>query len=105
MKKKTLLSNKENGKENLARMVAKGFEGMDKKFENIDKKFDGIDKKFESLEGRMDGFERRITQKIGNLERRIDDVVMNRATKDDVYALTLRVDHLEIVTGLKNNKK
>ncbi|MHB1117912.1 MAG: hypothetical protein ACYCZ7_00055 [Minisyncoccota bacterium] len=34
----------------LARMVAKGFESIDKRFESIDKRFEGIDKRLENVE-------------------------------------------------------
>ncbi|MEK7614428.1 MAG: hypothetical protein AAB428_02055 [Patescibacteria group bacterium] len=104
MKKKGTIK-KGVSNEDLARMVAKGFESMDNNFSGLENKMTGLEDRMTGLEDKVDGFERRVTQKIGNLERRIDDVVMNRATKDEVYALSLRVDNLEIKTGLKEKGK
>lgn len=59
---------KRNGKvtlESLARMVARGFEVVDKKFDNVDKRFDKIDIKLEDIDYRLGKIEH-------NHERRLD---------------------------------
>ena len=49
MKKETT-KNKKVTIDDLAVMVARGFESIDKRFEGIDKRFEGIDKKLENVE-------------------------------------------------------
>ena len=75
--------------ESLASMVAKGFEGVDKKFETLeakmDKKFDEVDKRFGQLDQR---FER--------IELRLDNVAHRFELKD----LHGRVSILEKRAGI-----
>lgn len=73
----------------LAVMVANGFDAISAKFDSkLDDKFASLDKKIDEVEERLSG-------KINGLECRIDDVALNRATKDEVYALALRVSKIE----------
>lgn len=39
---------------NLATMVAKGFESVDKRFESVDKRFEDVDKRFDKIEKRLE---------------------------------------------------
>ena len=63
MKKGT--KNKEITMDQLAIMVAKGFERVDKRFDEVDKRFDKVEK-------RMDDIDYRLSKIEGNHERRID---------------------------------
>jgi len=93
MKKKTQ-KKKNMTIDGLAVIVAKGFDAVDKRFDAVDKRFDAVDKRFDSLEERL-------TNKINGLDQRIDDLALNRATRDELRIIQLRVDRLEKKTGLK----
>ncbi len=41
----------------LARMIQKGFVGVDEKFEAVDKRFDAVDKRFDEMDKRFDKIE------------------------------------------------
>jgi len=80
--------------EDLALATAKGFEEVNKKFEEVNKKFEEVNKK-------LDYTERTLSGKISGVDRRIDDLAFNRATKDEVYLLTKRVTRIEEKIGVK----
>ncbi len=69
--------------ESLARSVAEGFKG--------------VDKRFEELEGRFN-------QQIQGLGNRIDDLAFNRATREDLLVLDKRVGRIETKLGLDFKK-
>ena len=81
----------------LAVIVAQGFAGMDKRFEKIDQRFDQVDKRFEQMEERLQG----IDSKISGTHNRIDDLALNRATRDEMGILSSRVDRIEHKLGFK----
>ena len=80
--------------EDLAVMVARGFDAVDKRFEQVDKKFDGVDRRFDILESKL-------SQKIDGLTNRIDDLALNRATREEVKILEHRIGRIEEKIGLK----
>jgi len=43
--------------DNLAGMVKRGFDGVDKRFDGVDKRFDGVDKRFDKIEIRLNNLE------------------------------------------------
>jgi phage shock protein A len=56
----------EAGTEELARMVAKGFAGVDREFaevrqqfREVNERFDGIDKRFDGIDDRLEGMDKR----------------------------------------------
>lgn len=57
----------------LAIMVAKGFE-------NIEKRFDGVGKRFDKVDERLDDLDYRLSKIEGNHERRIDILEERMAT-------------------------
>ena len=63
MKKKNTTIN------DLAVMVGKGFDGVDKRFDGVDKRFDGIDKRFDAVDFRLDKIEKLI---LADHKRRIE---------------------------------
>jgi len=48
--------------ENLARVVARGFEGIDKRFEQVDKRFERVDGHLLHIDARLDTIEHDITE-------------------------------------------
>ena len=79
--------------ESLARSVAVGFAGVDKRFDEVDKRFEAIDTRF-------DGLEKRIGQQIQGLGNRIDDLALNRATREELLVLNKRVVRIETKLGI-----
>jgi hypothetical protein len=68
--------------EGLARSIAEGFSGVDKRFEAVDKRFDGVGQQIQGLAGR------------------IDDLALNRATRDELLVLDKRVARIETKLGI-----
>ncbi len=75
--------------ESLARSIAEGFRGVDKRFEEVDKRFEAVDKRFDG-----------IGQQIQGLANRIDDLALNRATRDELIVLDKRVARIETKLGI-----
>lgn len=73
--------------DDLAISTAKGFEEVNKRMDNFDIKIDRTEK---TLSGKIEG-----------VDRRIDDLAFNRATKDEVYLLTQRMMKVETKVGIK----
>ena len=44
--------------EDLARMVQKGFEGVDEKFDGVNERFDRVDSRLDRVEGRLEKIEK-----------------------------------------------
>ncbi|MCI0565694.1 hypothetical protein L0Y46_00695 [bacterium] len=88
--------------DDLAVMVAAGFEGVDRRFEGVDRRFEGVDKKFERIEHKMEGMATK--DELKKLEKKMDDgfaelhhafnnhVALVRSDTDD---LAYRVKRLE----------
>ena len=73
--------------DSLAMATAKGFESVDKRFNELDKKVDHV--------------ERTLSGKIDRVDRRIDDLAINRATKKEFYEFTQRVVKIETNAGIR----
>src|SRR3989344_4113018 len=77
-----------DSQEELAMMVKRGFDAVDKKFEDVDKRFEDVDKRFIDLESSL-------SHKIDGLTNKIDDLALNRATRDQFLLLDHRVGRIE----------
>ena len=69
--------------ESLARSVAEGFAGVDK---------------------RLDDMEARLSQQISGINNRIDDLALNRATRDELLLLDKRMIRVENKLGIDFKK-
>lgn len=72
--------------EGLARSIAEGFRGVDRRFEEVDKRFD---------EARQ-----HLEQQVRGVNNRIDDLALNRATREEMKVLDRRVSRIETKLGL-----
>lgn len=81
--------------DDLAKMVALGFQDMSKKFEGIDKEFQDIDGQFGDIGGRIDLLEKRLVSRINGLENRIDDLALNRVKYEDIVPIKTRLGKIE----------
>ena len=94
---------KDAPKEDLARMVANGFSSMEKRFvgleNSMEKRFDQMDQKFE---GMINNLDEKLSGKINGLSNRIDDLALNRATREEIKILSLRVENIEQKVGIKS---
>ena len=59
------------GTEELARMVAKGFAGVDKEFSGVDKEFAGVRQQFKEVNNRFDEIDTKLTVHFERLENLI----------------------------------
>ncbi len=96
--------------ETLAGMVAKGFSAQEKKLTD---KIDGVESRLtERIDGvesrlteRIDGVESRLSQQITGINNRIDDLALNRATREELTVLDKRVGRIETKLGLDFKKQ
>ena len=82
----------------LAIMVANGFSGQEKK---LTEKIDGVERK---LTEKIDGVEARLSQQINGINNRIDDLALNRATRDELLLLDKRMIRVEHKLGIDFKK-
>ena len=92
--------------EELALMIAKGFEGVHKQFELIDKRFQEIDKNFEAIDKRFDIIESRLDHmdaRLAMLERDVAEIRQRLSMRDEVFEdLLMRVQVIEKQLGIQN---
>ena len=72
--------------EDLAGMVKRGFDAVDKKFDAVDKRFDKIDTRFEKVDARFDDMDARFD--------RIENLILKRH-EEEIEELKIRVRYLE----------
>jgi len=107
--------------EELAGMVARGFEGVDKRFEQIDKQFEGVDKRFEQIDKQFEGVDKRFEQidqnfkgvssELGHINSRlsaiedgIDEIKKHFVYRYEFEDLMARVKYLETKLGVESGK-
>lgn len=86
-------------------MVANGFDAQEKKLTG---KIEGVEsrltEKINGVEARLtekiDGVETRLSQQITGINNRIDDLALNRATREELLVLDKRVGRIETKLGL-----
>ena len=93
MKKKRKTKNTSNNEiksliERLAASTAKGFTHMEKQFD-------------EKLDLKILKLEERLGNRFDGVNNRIDELALNRATRDEMKILSIRVDRLELRTGIR----
>ncbi|MBI2450980.1 MAG: hypothetical protein HYV52_01410 [Parcubacteria group bacterium] len=93
--------------ENLARIVAKGFESVDKRFQRIDERFEQVDKRFEQVDRRFDRLEDRVVNidsRLGVIERDVAEIRKHFVYRDEFEDALARIELLEKKAGIKNVK-
>ncbi|MEX0672463.1 MAG: hypothetical protein WDZ82_02060 [Candidatus Paceibacterota bacterium] len=63
-----------------------------------------VSKGFNALEERIDETEVRLSQQINGINNRLDDLALNRATRDELQTVNKRVDRVEKKVGLKSRR-
>lgn len=91
--------------ESLAGMVANGFAEQEKKLTGkIDDVESGLMVQISGVETRLtekiDGVETRLSRQITGINNRIDDLALNRATREELLVLDKRVGRIETKLGL-----
>ncbi len=86
--------------ENLARIVARGFEGVEKRFEQVDKRFEQVDKRFE----RIDGHLLHIDARLDTIEHDIADIRKHFVYRDEFEDVIARISAIEKKLGMKSGK-
>ncbi|HEY4714940.1 MAG TPA: hypothetical protein VIH31_00325 [Candidatus Paceibacterota bacterium] len=89
--KKVLRRSKKVTIDGLAIMVAKGFDGVNKRLDGHDKKFEGIDKRFEGIDKRFD----KVEEEIKLARRDILDVGDRFVARYEFDGLLIRFNRLE----------
>ncbi|MEX0930609.1 MAG: hypothetical protein WDZ79_02930 [Candidatus Paceibacterota bacterium] len=80
----------------LAKIISKGFSNMEEQFESLENCMG-------RLEERQDETEVRLSQQINGVNNRLDDLALNRATRDELYTANKRLDRVEKKVGLKKH--
>ena len=58
--------------DDLAIVIAKGFESVDRRFENVDKRLDSVENRLTSVEKKIDDMDYRLAQIENSHSRRLD---------------------------------
>lgn len=95
--------------EALAGMVANGFDAQEKNItEKLTGEINGVESRLTEkingvetrLETKINGVETRLSQQITGINNRIDDLALNRATREELLVLDKRVGRIETKLGL-----
>ena len=93
--------------EDLAGMVKRGFDSVDKRFEQVDQRFDSVDKRFEqvdkrfeqvdkrfdNLENRMEAGFAHVNARLDTIRHDISDLPAMRASLRDLHQRVERLEH------------
>lgn len=85
--------------ENLARIVARGFEGIEKRFEQADKRFEQVDKRFERLDGHL----LHIDARLDTIEHDITEIRKHFVYRDEFEEVLSRLSVIEKKLGIRVN--
>ena len=83
--------------DNLAGMVKRGFDGVDKRFDGVDKRLDGVDKRFDKIENTLKNFREENSLEHEEIKLRLSQV----AYRFEVEELDRRLKRVEAKVGLK----
>lgn len=86
--------------ENLARIVARGFEQVDRRFEQVDKRLELIDKKIEQIDVEI----RHINARLDTIEHDIADIRKHLIYRDEFEDVLMRLSAVEKKLGIKIGK-
>jgi len=84
--------------DDLALMVAKGFDDISGKITHMDTKIDTMDQRIDTLDQRIDTMDQRIDERLGRIEATLENLKANlnkKVDKVDHNTLTYRVEKLE----------
>lgn len=91
---------KEITNEDLARMVKRGFDSVDKRFDGVDKRFKAVDKRFDGVDNRLGNLEKRMDI-LGRGQEEIKLRLGNVVHRFELEALKKRMDRLEMKLSSK----
>jgi hypothetical protein len=95
-----LMTKKKTTIEDLAGMVKRGFDGVDKRFEQVDKRFDGVDADIKFLKGEVAHLNANMT----TVQRDVAEIRKQFVRRDEFDDLFGRVAYLERRFGIKSGK-
>ena len=96
--------------DDLAHMMAKGFDSVDQRFDSIDQRFESVDERFDSVDQRFESLEQRMATKegleavrqelkrdIGRVDSRVEEVydIVSNLEQGEILDLQKRVKVLE----------
>ena len=95
--------------EDLAQMIAKGFEQTATKedFKHLDNRMDNFEGRMDNFEGRMDNFELELSHanaRLSTIESDIADIKRDMVNRNEFEDLMGRVKYLEIKLGIESGK-
>lgn len=85
--------------ESFARIVAKGFHGVDKQFEQVDTRFDLIDKRMEEMNAEI----RHINVRLDTIEHDISAIHKHLVYRDEFEEVLARLAILEKKVGIRKS--
>jgi len=94
--------------EDLAGMVQRGFESVDKRFESVDKRFESVDKRFDLLTDNVNSRFDRVESRLDAIEMELIDIkkkLENVIDRREFETLKERVKNLENRLAMALGKK
>ena len=98
---------KETTNNELARMVAEGFKGVDKRFDEVDKRFEKIDKQFNKIDDKFEQVDNRLEHIDARLDTMSKDIAIIKehfVYRHEFNDLLDRVKYLEEKMGIDSGK-
>ena len=103
---------KEVTNEDLAIMVKKGFDGVDKRFEQVDQRFEQVDKRFEQVDQRFEQIDKRldkmddrfdgVDRRLAVIETDVSEIRKHFIYRDEFDDLMARVKYIEFKMGIES---
>ena len=100
-----------NGKkitnEMLAIMIARGFEGVDKRFGVVDGRFRGIDGRLDGIDGRLDGIDVRLDHldaSVAQIQRDVHELKEGVVYQQEYEDSLGRIKYVERKLGIESGK-
>lgn len=83
--------------EDLAGMVKRGFDGVDKRLDGVDKRFNGVDKRFDKIENSLKNFREKNSLEHEEIKLRLSQV----AYRFELEEIDKRLKRVETKLGIK----
>ncbi|PIR44634.1 MAG: hypothetical protein COV10_03980 [Candidatus Vogelbacteria bacterium CG10_big_fil_rev_8_21_14_0_10_51_16] len=107
MKKAPRVKLKSINLEDVAIMVQKGFEGVDRRFDGVDKRFDGVDKRLDGVDMRLGGLEfefKGVNRRLNEMERDTKSIKHHLVYREEFQDLMARMKLVEKTIGIVSGK-
>ena len=101
------MEEKEVTNEELARMISKGFDGMQSQFNSVQEQFNGVQEQFVGINGRLERVEEDLDYlkyKVNGIDVKVNGLVEDHVTRLEFEDSLSRIKLLEKKAGIESGK-